>query len=336
MDRKQLEDIFTSSVIARMNEIQRQIDPFHQIKSSSKLSEITEQNARVSSAVNIGEIARKAFEQQNLASANVAALSASASLVQPQILEAIALQDSFRKTIEGLSLNSNAKLVAENTMKGIYKNDLYKDTVASLDRLRESLEPWRGSLNIAGKALNKSEFANLVREMQTSRMIPETTLTECAGALKQLESIHNLESFKAISRLKNFPFEDTLPIDSGNILDSKENVNETIVELDSKISDELSLIEDFNELSEERRTILLGLYQAYYYPTILNCLVILMWLQVFLDERLDFTNNTFFFVEKSKERLSYISNVYRPNPSAMIDNFLVGGALMLLARFIGW
>lgn len=125
-------------------------------------------------------------------------------------------------------------------------------------------------------------------------------------------------------------------IDLDSIPDLEENISETIVELDSEISDELSLVDDFNELSEERRTVLLGLYQVYYYSIILNCLFILMWLQVFLDEKLDLTKNTFIFVEKSKEKLSYISNVYRPNPSAMIDNFVVGGSLMLLAKILGW
>lgn len=54
-----------------------------------------------------------------------------------------------------------------------------------------------------------------------------------------------------------------------------------------------------------------------------------MWLQAFLDERLDLTNNTFIFVEKSKEKLSYLGNVCRPKPSGVIEG-LIGSAIFTL------
>ena len=60
-----------------------------------------------------------------------------------------------------------------------------------------------------------------------------------------------------------------------------------------------------------------------------------MWLQTFLDEKLDLTNNTFIFIEKSKEKLTYISNVYRPNPSTIIDGFIGSAVLALLLKIFG-
>ena len=154
-------------------------------------------------------------------------------------------------------------------------------------------------------------------------------------ALKQYEQFGELESFKAISRLDNFPFEDIKSINLVRLPDSEEKISKTIIELDSEISDELSLVDDFNELSEERRTILLEIYQAYYYPIILNCLVIIMWLQVFLDERLDLTNNTFIFVEKSKEKLSYLGNVCRPKPSGVIEGVIGSAIFTLIMKVFG-
>ena len=162
-----------------------------------------------------------------------------------------------------------------------------------------------------------------------------SVISKATEFFKQYEQLDELESFKAISRLDNFPFEDIESINLVRLPDSKEKISKTIVELDSEISDELSLIEDFNELSEEKRTILIELYQSYYYPIILNCLVILMWLQLLLDEKLDLTNNTFIFVEKSKEKLSYISNVYRPNPSGVIDGLIGTAIFTLIMKFFG-
>ena len=319
------------------DKVQSQMNPLsYNFEKLNSVEGIASQYEHLNPAISIEEIARKTFEQQNLASVNAIASSVSAGLTQPQIREAIALQDSFRKIAEGLSMNNNVMLGVESATQGMDRNNVYKDAMASFSQFRKSLKPLRDSLNTAGNAFNGSEFANLVKELQTSRVIPESTLSEYSGIFKQFESLHNLESFKAITRLKNFPFEGMVRIDLDSIPDLEENISETIVELDSEISDELSLVDDFNELSEEKRTVLLGLYQVYYYPIILNCLFILMWLQVFLDEKLDLTKNTFIFVEKSKEKLSYISNAYRPNPSAMIDNFVVGGFLMLLAKALGW
>ncbi len=89
-------------------------------------------------------------------------------------------------------------------------------------------------------------------------------------ATEIFKQFSGLTSFKALSRLDNFPFKDMIPINSNSLLYLKVNINEDVVELDSEISKELSLTDDFNELSEERRTLLLNLYQSYYYPIIFN------------------------------------------------------------------
>lgn len=163
-----------------------------------------------------------------------------------------------------------------------------------------------------------------------------SVISKATEAFKQYDKFSALESFKAISSLKNFPFEAVVRNNFDDSTELKESPDENILELDLEISERLSLVDDFNDLSIENQSFLLSSYRTYYYPIILNCLIILMWLQAFLDERLDLTNHTFTLIEKSKEKLSYISNVYRPNPSAMIDNFVVGGTLMLLAKILGW
>ena len=257
--------------------------------------------------------------------------------VVDHISTAMTVQDNFLEMIKRVSVYDNSLIsVRDDLIQHIERANIHSNMISSVNVIRSSLEPHISALDAVNTSFEASESLKRVRGLQSYIDSSNSLLSEYTGVFKKFESLHNLESFKAITRLKNFPFEDMARIDLDSTPDLEENLSETIVELDSEISDEISLVDDFNELSEEKRTVLLGLYQVYYYPIILNCLFILMWLQVFLDEKLDLTKNSFIFVERSKEKLSYISNVYRPNPSAMIDNLVVGGFLMLLAKYLGW
>lgn len=303
---------------------------------SNSLLKMASQHGLPNSAVNIADIANKVAQTLSLASSNVVDQSVIARQAQLSIPEAIAFKDTLLGMKEGQSAYSSIMSARESLIQSKGGTSVYENMMSSVNLIRDSLEPYRSAFDAVRTSFEASEMSKLVGDIQSQKAITNSVLLDYADVFKQVELLHNLESFKAITRLKNFPFEDMVRIDLDSIPDLEENISETIVELDSEISDELSLVDDFNELSEERRTVLLGLYQVYYYSIILNCLFILMWLQVFLDEKLDLTKNTFIFVEKSKEKLSYISNVYRPNPSAMIDNFVVGGSLMLLAKILGW
>ena len=303
---------------------------------SNSLLKMASQHGLPNSAVNIADIANKVAQTLSLASSNVVDQSVIARQAQLSIPEAIAFKDTLLGMKEGQSAYSSIMSARESLIQSKGGTSVYENMMSSVNLIRDSLEPYRSAFDAVRTSFEASEMSKLVGDIQSQKAITNSVLLDYADVFKQVELLHNLESFKAITRLKNFPFEDMVRIDLDSIPDLEENISETIVELDSEISDELSLVDDFNELSEERRTVLLDLYQVYYYSIILNCLFILMWLQVFLDEKLDLTKNTFIFVEKSKEKLSYISNVYRPNPSAMIDNFVVGGSLMLLAKILGW
>ena len=282
---------------------------------SNSLLKMASQHGLPNSAVNIADIANKVAQTLSLASSNVVDQSVIARQAQLSIPEAIAFKDTLLGMKEGQSAYSSIMSARESLIQSKGGTSVYENMMSSVNLIRDSLEPYRSAFDAVRTSFEASEMSKLVGDIQSQKAITNSVLLDYADVFKQVELLHNLESFKAITRLKNFPFEDMVRIDLDSIPDLEENISETIVELDSEISDELSLVDDFNELSEERRTVLLGLYQVYYYSIILNCLFILMWLQVFLDEKLDLTKNTFIFVEKSKEKLSYISNVYRPNPS---------------------
>lgn len=218
----------------------------------------------------------------------------------------------------------------------------------SLAELSNSNTSLFESIKLNTALINALEATHLGLKPATQFILPEgfasknqigdlsSVISKATEVLKQYNQFSELESFKAIPRLKNFPFEDLGRNNFDYLTELKESSDETILELDLEISEKLSLVDDFNDLSIENQNFLLSSYYTYYYRIVLNCIVILIWLQAFLDEKLDLTNHTFILVEKSKEKLSYVSNVYRPNPSAIIDNVVAGGALMLLAKILGW
>lgn len=336
MDKKQLEDVIEPSIMESFNEIQKQIDPLYKAKNSLNILAVAGQYEYIRSASSVGEIARKAFQQSGLDFSSFENQSTMIRCADLGFQDTAALQDMFFEARKGFSTYNSTLSTKDRVIQSMGRTDSYKDMMASFSQFRKSIEPLRDSLNTVGKALSGSEFANLVRELQTSRVIPESTISEYAGIIKQFESLRNLESFKAISRLKNFPKDSIWQQNHSEVPEITESFIVEAKKIDASISDELSTVDDFNQLSEDRRTILINLYRDYYYPLILNSLVIIMYLQDFLEQKLDLTNNTFIFVEKSKEKLSYISNVYRPNPSAIMDNIVAGGALMLLAKILGF
>ncbi len=311
----------TISVMESFRKIQKQIDPLYEFRNSLSALEVSNRDERTNAALSIAEIAKKAFEQQNLVSDNITALSASANLAQPQIQEAIASQDSFRKIAEGLKLNSNAKFVAESTIKGIYKNDLYKDTVTSIDRLRESLEPWRDSISIAGKAFYESEFANLVRELQTSTVIPESTFSEFAGIVEQLESLSSLDSFKALSRIKNLPTDTELNKASNTNFERLQATLAEVKRLDAKISTEVSNTDDFNELSEETQRDS-SLFLKNYRWLMMNLVVSLCLIEDYLDEDLDLSRKSFTIADNVEGSIFFIGNYWNQNKAAIINGLI--------------
>ena len=326
-----------SEINSLIDKIERQVRPLsYNFEKINRIQDIARQYEHLNSASSMAAAVSKAYEQSNPATIAAMEAAKSANLAQSQFQNALASQNNIHKMLENSQTNNNAKLIAEQAMKSIHDSYPYKDMRALSDQWRQSVEPYQSAWETVRKSMEASDFFKTARELQPQEFLGNSILAEYSTVFEQLESLRSLESFKAISRLKNFPFEDMARIDLDSTPVLEENLSETIVELDSEISGEISLVDDFNELSEEKRTVLLGLYQVYYYPIILNCLFILMWLQVFLDEKLDLTKNSFIFVERSKEKLSYISNVYRPNPSAMIDNLVVGGFLMLLAKSLGW
>ena len=324
----------SQSAIARSAQLKLPDTTAFNFEESNSLLKMASQHELSNSAVNIAGVANKVAQQLSLASSNVLGQSVIARQAQLRIPEAIAFKDTLLEMKKGLSAYNSIMSARERMIHSIGGNSVYENIMESVNLVRDSLEPYKSAFDIARTSFEANEISKLVRDIQSQKAITNSVLSDYAGVLKQVESIHNLESFKAITRLKNFPFEDMVRIDLDSIPDLEENISETIVELDSEISDELSLVDDFNELSEERRTVLLDLYENYYYPVILIYLVIGIWWKFFLNEGLDLSNNIFIYFESTKGILSYLDNsFYRPNPSGITDSIVAGYIFMQLTEF---
>lgn len=199
--------------------------------------------------------------------------------------------------------------------------------------MRESLEPWRDSISIAGKAFNGSEFADLVRELQTARIIPKSTLSEFAGIVEQLESLSGLDSFKAVSRLKNFPNEKLRMQHYGEATSLTEDSLSEVKKIDARISDEISSVDDFNDLTENTRHDLEEVYFSYYYLIIVSYMYYIFILKEYIIKSLDYSKMQFNFVGSSSSILfsAYLVG-YQPNFNNVLDSIVGGIILMMFAN----
>jgi hypothetical protein len=305
------------------DKVQSQMNPLsYQLEKINSIQGIASQYERLNPTVSIADIARKAVQPVDFASSSVVDHSAIAMNAQLRVPEAMAVQDTFLHITGSLSANNNVMRAAESARQGMDRNNVYKDAMKSFSQFRKSIEPLRDSLNTVGKAFNGSEFANLVRELQTSRIITESTISEYAGIVKQLESLRNLESFKAIYRLKNFPNEELWIQNYDEATRLIEDSLAEVQKIDARISDEVSSVDDFNDLSETTQKSLKKVFSEYYDYFIIEAIVSLYLLQKYLDKDLDLSSKSFVFVNNIEGSMLFISNYWNQNKVAIINGLI--------------
>lgn len=238
---------------------------------------------------------------------------------------------------EGL-LSKLSKTLPQNSL---VINDFIAERLKVLTELTHLNTPLSESVSFNKTLLQAFEATHLGLKPATQFILPEgfasknqvsdlnSVISKATEVFRQYEQFGELESLKAISSLKNFPFKDLVQNNFDYSTELKESSDKTILELDLEISERLSIVDDFNDFSIEEQDFLLSSFRTYYYPIILNCLITLYWLKNILDENLDLSNKTFIFVEKSKENLFYIGNVCRPKLSGVIEG-IVGSAIFTL------
>jgi len=93
-----------------------------------------------------------------------------------------------------------------------------------------------------------------------------------SAAFDQMAQNSNLASFNALTNLTNSPFPELSTIDFFHEDGADQIVDESLLEIDLKIREEVSLLTDYDALSEKTKSILIYLYHFYFLPLFLSCL----------------------------------------------------------------
>lgn len=149
-----------------------------------------------------------------------------------------------------------------------------------------------------------------------------TIMSKATEAFRQLESLSNLESFKAISRLKNFPNDKIWTQDYDKGYEVTEDFLTEVKTIDAKISDEISSVDDFNDLSEETQNSLKQVFSEHYEYFIMKIIVSLSLLQENLNKDLDLSNKSFIFVNSLEGSIFFIGSYWNQNKSAIINGLI--------------
>ena len=238
MLKKQLENMIEPSVIQRvneLNEISKQTDPLYQIRNSL---EIMKKNSHLNSAISIGEIARKAFQQADLDFASFENQNAIARFTQSRAEGTVAFQDTFLELRKGLSAYNNAMSVRDRVIQSMGGMNVHTDIIASVNLARNSVKSYRSTFDTAHSVFRTSEISRFVRDIQSQKAITNSILSDYAGVFKQVESLRNLESFQSIFRLNDFQFEEVIST-SLTQEDLTSFSEKPISEIESDLSDEI-------------------------------------------------------------------------------------------------
>lgn len=127
------------------------------------------------------------------------------------------------------------------------------------------------STRLSAIAFQQSETAKQLQSLAASSQLASIALKQ-SEAFKHISQLSNLASFKALSSLENLPFFESSALAFSPEMAFSEAIDESLIEIDAEVSEELSSVTDFNALSEKTKSILLYLYHTYFLPVFLSCL----------------------------------------------------------------
>lgn len=210
------------------------------------------------------------------------------------------------------SLTEIMKSLAEPSILGVSLSETIKNNAALIDALEATslgLKP-RTQFILPEGFTSKSQIGDL------SGIISKAT-----EALERYDKLSELESFKAL-KLKNFPSNEVW---SQSYHKAFEITEESIAEaenIDAMISDEVSSVDDFNDLSETTQKSLKKVFSEYYDYFIIEVIVSLYLLRESLDKDLDLSSKSFVFVNNIEGSMLFISNYWNQNKVAIINGLI--------------
>jgi hypothetical protein len=131
------------------------------------------------------------------------------------------------------------------------------------------------STRLSSIVFQQSEAAKQLQVFAKTSQLASIALSQ-SDAFKQLSQLNSLASFKALANLRNSPFSDLSLVNFAPQITAEQVIDESLVEIDSKISQEILSETDFNALSDNTKKILIYLYHYYFLPVVLACLTAYM------------------------------------------------------------
>jgi len=124
-------------------------------------------------------------------------------------------------------------------------------------------------------AAQQSEVTRQFQNFSLSSQLATNAIRQ-AKAFDQFSQLTSLTSVQMLAGLKNSPFSEiqSLAANFNSEFDSDEVSDESLLELDSQLANEVGAETDFNNLSDKTRQILLYLYHFYILPILIGCLLI--------------------------------------------------------------
>lgn len=334
--KKEYKSSSISEMSSLVDKIQRQMRPLsYDFEKINMIQDIARQYEHLDPARIMAAAASKVFEESN--SATIAAMEAakSTNLAQSQLQNALASQNKIYKMLEHSQANNNAKLIAEQAMKSIHDSYPYKDMRALSDQWKQSIEPYQSAWDTVRKSMEASESFKIARQLQSKEFLDNSILAEYLTVFEQLESLRNLESFKAVSRLDNIPKDTEFGKEqvSDMALKSPQAMLGEVKRLDEKINKEVSAVNDFNELSEDTKRDS-RIFLKYYYWLVMNLVVSLCLLKDSSDKSLDLSKKSFAIVDNIEDGIMDIGQYWNGNKVALFNGFIVNQISKILSFLI--
>jgi len=187
-------------------------------------------------------------------------------------------------------------------------------------KIMTSIERLTNQNNFVRSILRQSESMSKLQRIVNSSPLTEIYRQQ-SGTEQLLSKLNQLSSFKALTQLQNSPFSGELPFDSTIGVNTVPQIDASLLEIDSQISEEISAATDFNDLSETTKKILLHVYYVYFLPIFFICL------SPYIIESVD-------NVRKGLQSISTASEVrsFSRSPNKNFDRSLLTGFRITTAR----
>ena len=207
MDEEPRKEHKLPSMLEMFDKVQSQMNPLsYQIEKFNSIQGIASQYEHVSPAESLGEIVRKAVQPVDFAFSSIVDHRTIAMNAQLRVPEAMAVQDNFLEMTKGMSAYNNSLMsLRDSLIQSTGGTSVYENMMSSVNLIRDSLQPYRSAFDTVRTSFEASESFRLARELQSRVALANSISSEYSSIFEQFESLRNLESFKAISRLKNFP-----------------------------------------------------------------------------------------------------------------------------------